>query len=309
MSESATYRCEIGQWNSTVVADPWNPIPDTGPVNDMIRMTSGDMLLGGTLDLTAVSKLHPPIQAPGQPEGVMVEWYGDQTRRITAASGEDSVMYAFDALPDAQPETWDDIITGTPEWSQGHIGRGVFLTTGGPAQNGVTFGGSGTDVHLFQACDGDTNGDRNLNGRDIQNIQSWLSFGQPGAGPGPNGEWDWQHGDFNGDTVVDGLDISAILSTGLWPSEGYAAVEPGERGDDIVDIVLDPSDGSLTIDTGQMTINGYVIRSAAGIFTGGPAENLGWFVEDTDSSISGNMGFTLTGEHPLGTVVGSEWII
>ena len=39
------------------------------------------------------------------------------------------------------------------------------------------------------------------------------------------------------------------------------------------------------------------------------SENLGWFVADTDHSISGNMGYTLTGEHRFGAVVGPEWEI
>jgi hypothetical protein len=51
----------------------------------------------------------------------------------------------------------------------------------------------------------------------------------------------------------------------------------------------------------------YFITSAAGIFTGAPANNLGIFTEDTDTQISGNMGFTLTGEHLLGPVIGLEW--
>ncbi len=100
-----------------------------------------------------------------------------------------------------------------------------------------------------------------------------------------------------------------MLATGLWPTDNYAAVDPGDPNDDVVDLILDVGDNSLTLATGDVTINGYVIRSAEGIFTGGPAENLGWFVEDTDRSISGNMGFELTGQHRLGEVIGPEWEI
>ncbi|MCP3937115.1 MAG: hypothetical protein GY708_17305, partial [Actinomycetia bacterium] len=222
------------------------------------------------------------VEVPGDPP-TMVQWYGDQTRTIVSATGENSVMNVFDSVPRAQPASWDGVLPTHLEWGEGHIGRGVFLTRnndgGENDEPGVSYSVTGAKVHLFQAVDGDTNGDRNLDGRDIQAIQAWVSFGQTGMGTGPNGEWYWTQGDFTGDHVVDGLDISAILSTGLWPTDNYAAVDRGDPGDGIVDLMLDRNSGELTLDTGQMTINGYVIRSATGIFTGEPADNLGWFVE------------------------------
>jgi hypothetical protein len=62
----------------------------------------------------------------------------------------------------------------------------------------------------------------------------------------------------------------------------------------------------LTIDTNGTTINGYVIQSALGIFSGDTASNLGSFREDTDELVSGNMGYTLNGAYGLGDVIGSE---
>jgi hypothetical protein len=63
----------------------------------------------------------------------------------------------------------------------------------------------------------------------------------------------------------------------------------------------------VTLDTNGITINGYVIQSALGILTGDTASNLGYFREDTDALVAGNMGYTLNGTYPLGDVIGSEY--
>ena len=217
-----------------------------------------------------------------------------------------SIAWSFETVPDSLPERWFDD-QGLPiNWGVGHLGHGVFLTrnnNGGPNDvPGVSYSAGSTQVHLFQAADGDTNADRNLNGDDIQRILSENLFasGLPA---------DWSQGDFNADGVCNGDDIQAILSTGLWPTDNYAAVPPGEPLDGVVDLVVDPADGMVLIDTDGMVISGYVIKSTAGVFTGEPANNLGWFVEDTDWRISGNMGIELEGVHPLGAVIGSEWEI
>ena len=101
--------------------------------------------------------------------------------------------------------------------------------------------------------------------------------------------------------------LATLVSIVLMATPARAAIEPGESGDGVADLLLDEVFGSLTLDTDGNTMNGYVIRSEAGVFTGAPANNLGWFVDDTDTQISGNMGFELTGIHPLGNVIGPEW--
>jgi hypothetical protein len=63
----------------------------------------------------------------------------------------------------------------------------------------------------------------------------------------------------------------------------------------------------VTLDTNGITINGYVIQSSLGIFTGDAAGNLGYFREDIDALVAGNMGYTLNGAYSLGDVIGSEY--
>ncbi len=120
--------------------------------------------------------------------------------------------------------------------------------------------------------------------------------------------------------------LMAVLM--LFGGEVQAAVEPGEPGDQVVDLILYPGDfdgnemfpaapkGTLMIRTEDLTLNGFVLRSAQGMFTGDspnlvPEGSVSgfWFVEDTDHSISGNMGATILGDHVLGRVIGDEWVI
>jgi hypothetical protein len=63
----------------------------------------------------------------------------------------------------------------------------------------------------------------------------------------------------------------------------------------------------VTLDTNGITINGYVIQSSLGIFTGDAAGNLGYFREDIDALVAGNMGYTLNGTYGLGDVIGGEY--
>ncbi|MHC4586556.1 MAG: hypothetical protein ACYS3N_18655 [Planctomycetota bacterium] len=97
--------------------------------------------------------------------------------------------------------------------------------------------------------------------------------------------------------------LIALLTT-----PAFAVIDPGTPGDGVTDLLLDQAIGNLTIDTDSLTLSGFVLRSAAAVFTGDPANIAGWwFTEDTDTSISGNMGLTKTGLYDLGNVIGPEF--
>lgn len=150
---------------------------------------------------------------------------------------DSSIGWYFAPVSTPQPAVYD--LPGEGNWRQGHLGFGTFLTrnnnSGPDDEPGISYSAGATQVHLFQACDGDTNGDGNLNGDDIQ----------------------------------------AILATNLFPTQGYVsppwgpqppkagggakATGPGQPGDGIVDLILYPDDGMLVINTDDVTINSYVI--------------------------------------------------
>ncbi|MBN2476821.1 MAG: PEP-CTERM sorting domain-containing protein [Pirellulales bacterium] len=314
-SATATYEVETAGWDLDEVADPWDPVPPTGPINDRIHLEQGDATLGGRLDLIAREKLAPPQPSPARPE-MDREWFGDQVRTLVSTEAAGMIHGRFDAIPQAQPERWFsdriDPLTGEVQpgnWDQGHLGHGVFLTRGGPDAAGVEYTPRATLVHLFQAADGDTNGDRLICGTDIQQILAANKFGKTREELEAQEVWPaaWSEGDFDGNGVVNGSDISAILATNLFGAGPYTTPETvaAKGAAKPVQLIVTPE--GLLLDAGAVTINGYVLTSRAGVFTGEAAENLGLFREDTDTLISGNLAFELRGKHWLGGVIGEEF--
>lgn len=229
--------------------------------------------LGGTLDLEAIGKLQDPSTAGGP------QWYGDQARTIIETSKDGELQGFFTAIPDV----------GT------HLGRGVFLTDLDRDHQGVGRTDQAVNLELFQAADGDTNADRAVNGIDIQAILAANKFGR-------DLDATWFEGDFTGDTRCNGIDIQAILAANLFGTGMYATMVPEAPVDANVELLVTP-DG-LLIEPNGTPINGYVITSEDGLFTGQPAANLGLFREDTDWRISGNFAYTRFQTHRLGKVLG-----
>ncbi|MBN2475196.1 MAG: PEP-CTERM sorting domain-containing protein [Pirellulales bacterium] len=233
-----------------------------------VDAASADLITADDVLLRSGSKL--TVQAT---EGLAS--VGEASRTVMQLTSGSTILGVFTDVPDAGD----------------HLGHGVFFED-------VTTSAASVTLGLFQAADGDANGDRRVNGVDIQAILSANKFGA-------DVDTDWPEGDFTGDGRCNGLDIQAILATNLFGLGEYAAMEPGVLGDGTVDLVVD-SEG-ITIDTNGLTINGYVLISAAGIFTGKPARNLGFFKEDTDTRISGNFSALINGQHLLGDVIGNEF--
>jgi len=248
------------------------------PPNDRLDV-GGDATLAGTLKLTALSNL-----APSQPG-----WYGDQTRTMINVTGAGrSINGRFTAVE-------------TPQDALRHLGYGVFLTDLGTNSQAVTYRPDSVEVDLFQAAPGDTDGDRQVGGGDIENILAANFFGITEPDPPAN----WTHGDFTGDGEVGGSDIQAILAANLFGTGVYTALDLGTPVAAHAELRVTP-DG-LIIVPHDTPINGYVITSASGVFTGAPAANLGLFHEDSDTRITGNFAFALDTRHQLGDVVGDEF--
>ncbi|NIM51642.1 MAG: hypothetical protein GTO22_20750, partial [Gemmatimonadales bacterium] len=249
-------------------------VAEFGPAdNDLVTVT-GDALLSGALMLGAVDRVPPPGQQWGDTTG--------RTMTVMQTSGESVIE-----LEDAVLQT-----AGT------HIGHGVFLTSDVVAEVLNFETELQVTADYFQAAPGDTDGDRDVDGDDIQNILAANTF--PRRNPA-----EWPSGDFTGDGLCDGDDIQQILAAALFGTGSYAAGSAEAGEDPGLQLIVTP-DG-LVIDTGDATINGYVLTSEAGVFTGDAAENLGVFQEDEDGRISGNFAFTLSGTHLLGDVIGEEF--
>jgi len=274
LTDTARYLVEVGATSNDMVSSP------------------NDFALSGYLILQAQSKLG------GLPNG---QAYGPKTITIMETTDEEaSIWDCYLNYLDPTLGWVQDMMGGDPVVHPAdHIGYGVLLDPT-PDGNGnelaVYYDINFTEVDLFQAADGDANGDREVNASDIEAILAANKFGtgEPAT---------WQEGDFTGDNEVGGSDIQAVLAANLFGQGPYAALDSGEPADaPVVDVLIDGS--SVLIDTHGTVINSYMLTSGAGIFTGEDADNLGLFQEDTDETISGGMGFSLAGQHLLGDVIG-----
>jgi hypothetical protein len=110
----------------------------------------------------------------------------------------------------------------------------------------------------------------------------------------------WGEGDWNGapggspgsppagDGFFNQIDIIAALGNGLYLTGPYAALRPsGSPGDGQTSIVYNASTGQLAVDApAAVQLTSVNIDSAAGIFTGDAAQNLGGsFDNDSDANI------------------------
>ena len=110
----------------------------------------------------------------------------------------------------------------------------------------------------------------------------------------------WGDGDWNGapggqqgvpppgNGLFDQLDIIAALANGLYLKGPYAAIVPGGTPNDgQTSIIYDAGTGELAVDApSAVQLTSINIDSAAGIFTGDPAQNLGGsFDNDKDGNI------------------------
>lgn len=97
--------------------------------------------------------------------------------------------------------------------------------------------------------------------------------GVPGSPPAGNG-------------LFDQVDIIAALTAGKYLTGPYGAVGSEGTGDGNVSLVYDPASGELAIDVPATELTSINIDSAASIFTGDPAGNLGGsFDNDADNNI------------------------
>jgi gluconolactonase len=140
---------------------------------------------------------------------------------------------------------------------------------------------------------GDANEDFKFDQLDLVQVQIAAKYltGSPAT---------WGEGDWNGapggspgnpptgNGLFDQLDIIAALSAGKYLTGPYAAIRPnGRAGDGQTSVVYNPATGELAVDAAAGTnLTSINIHSAAGIFTGSPAQNLGGsFDNDANNNI------------------------
>ena len=133
---------------------------------------------------------------------------------------------------------------------------------------------------------GDADQDLDFDQLDLVRVQIAAKY--LSANPATWGEGDWNGAPGGqpdsppaGDGFFNQLDIIAALAPGHYLTGPYAAIVPGGRKDDEqTSIVYDPSTGELAVNAPASTeLTSINIDSAASIFTGEPAQNLGGRLE------------------------------
>jgi hypothetical protein len=128
---------------------------------------------------------------------------------------------------------------------------------------------------------GDSNLDGEFNSGDLVAV---LEAGKFATGQSAG----WNQGDWNGDARFDRDDIILALQDGGYGQGSLAATQPnGIQGDGQASVIYDASSGEFSLDAlAGVELTSINIDSAAGIFTGDPAVQLGGrFDNDADNNI------------------------
>ena len=140
---------------------------------------------------------------------------------------------------------------------------------------------------------GDADQDLDFDQIDLVQVQIAGKYLTGAAATWGDGDWDAAPGGSvgsppAGNGLFDQLDIIGALNAGIYLTGPYAAIaDGGMEGDGQTSVVYDPGTGEVKVDAPAGTeLTSVNIDSAAGIFTGAPAESLGGsFDNDADDNI------------------------
>ncbi len=149
------------------------------------------------------------------------------------------------------------------------------------------------DQEGLELLPGDADQDLDFDQLDLVRVQIAARYLTGQAATWGEGDWDGAPGGRPGNPPAgnsrfDQLDIIAALAPGHYLAGPYAAIEPGGlRGDGRTSLLYDASTGELGVAApAGMELTSINIDSAAGVFTGQPAQNLGGsFDNDADNNI------------------------
>jgi hypothetical protein len=210
--------------------------------------------------------------------------------------------------------TYEDFIYGAPSAEGIYLGSGPFELTGGTGQfagasgqgswkatAGFTSATGGTADHIWEGNffivpplqPGDADQDRDFDELDLIMVQQAAKYRTGQRATWGEGDWNGAPGGRLGSPplgngLFDQFDIIPALSSATYLTGKYAALAgPGMAGDGQTSIIYDATNGELAVDApAGIQLTSVNIDSAAGIFTGAAAQNLGGsFDNDSDNNI------------------------
>ena len=190
----------------------------------------------------------------------------------------------------------DDLGTrsGDPFYSSAYVWADPFSGTGFPSKQPNSWGqmtaGAGGPAPL-QAGDADM--DYDFDQLDLVQVQIAAKYLTGSSATWGEGDWNGAPGGEpgsppQGNGLFDQIDIIAALGPAHYLTGPYGAIsKSGVRGDGQTSVVYDPNTGEVAVDApAGMALTSINIDSAAGIFTGDPASNLGGsFDNDADDNV------------------------
>ena len=140
---------------------------------------------------------------------------------------------------------------------------------------------------------GDADMDLDFDQLDLVQVQIAAKYLTGQSATWGEGDWDAAPGGEPGNPPIgnglfDQLDIISALASGTYLTGPYAAIQPGgATGDGQTSIVYNPATGEVAVDApAGLRLTSINIDSAAGVFTGEAAQNLGGsFDNDADDNI------------------------
>jgi hypothetical protein len=172
------------------------------------------------------------------------------------------------------------------------VGMGPFITGGAEFQpTAIVLREPAPPAPVLQA--GDADRDLDFDQLDLVKVQTAAKYLTGQAATWGEGDWDGAPGGSPGDPPPgDGffgqLDIVKALAAGKYLNGPYAAIRKGgARADGQTSVIYDANSGQVAVDApAAASLTSINIDSAAGIFTGDPAANLGGsFDNDADKNI------------------------
>jgi hypothetical protein len=175
----------------------------------------------------------------------------------------------------------------------------VDLPANGSTTLGINYVGGSLENAVFREAvsvplqAGDADRDLDFDQLDLVQVQVAAKYLTGQAATWGDGDWNGAPGGGRanppaGDGLFNQLDVVAAQQAGRYLTGPYAAVQPnGNRGDAQTSIIYDAGTGQLAVDApAGVQLTSINIDSAAGIFTGQPAQNLGGsFDNDSDANI------------------------
>jgi hypothetical protein len=221
------------------------------------------------------------ILTGAQLDGTVVPGNGDSTCNNWTSSGDGSAMLGHHDRQGggANPTSWNSA----------HLSRGC-------SQNNLRSTGGDGLFYCFAInalLAGDADQDLDFDQLDLVQVQIAAKYLTAQSATWGEGDWNGAPGGSQGSPPVgDGLfnqrDIVAAQQAGIYLTGAYAAILPaGQANDGQTSVVYDPGTGGIAVDAPAGTeLTSINIDSAAGIFTGQAAANLGGsFDNDADTNI------------------------